>query len=186
MVAFVAALALPLLAAASDTVEVDAAAPVAVAEAAAPAPAGVAPAASVAAPVVVAEDEGANPWITIASGGVGGALGMASLVASFPLIADAEGSFSPAALLIPVAVTSATVVGARLVQDDPSALNVTLPAVGAVVGLASGVAVAFIASIPLQGSDVSPALVYGYGAGGVIGAAAGTALGVVTASAFEE
>jgi len=180
MIPFVAALALPLLAATADVPPAN----TAVDAAAMPQ---VAPAATVVAPVVTPTDEGANPWITIASGGLGGALGAASFVTVLPLLADTEGSINPSALMIPLGIASATVVGTRLVQQDPTVLNVALPAVGAAAGLATGVTVAFFAAIPLQSIERSPALVYGYfGAASVLGAAAGTALGVVGATAIEE
>ena len=84
MVPFVAALAFPLLAAGAEVAPENAA----VFEATTPQ---IAPAATVVAPVVAPTDDGASRWITIASGGVGGALGIVSVFTVMPLLADAEG-----------------------------------------------------------------------------------------------
>jgi hypothetical protein len=133
----------------------------------------------------------AGDVLTVAAGGVGGALGLVVFGLTYGDVATANATAGNAMLLTIPAVPALAAGVARGVQPNATAINVGLPAAGAALGTLGG-GVAWFATQVITGSAINRAdtvgpvgatvILLGFAAGG---AALGTAGGVALAHGTE-
>lgn len=134
----------------------------------------------------------AGDVLTVAAGGVGGALGLVVFGFTYADVATFDATAGNAMLLTIPAVPALTAGVARGVQPNATAINVGLPAAGAALGTLGG-GVAWFATQALTGSYINRTDTVGPVGTGVIllgfaagGAALGTAGGVALAHGIED